>query len=73
MRETGIISKHQRHWIATKSPCFANNLFSSVGLTSTVAVLILLGIGYLVSLVILLLENLVFVYHKKILWKSKGS
>lgn len=64
MRETGIISKHQRHWMAQKPPCLSNALFTSIDFASTIASIEMLIIGYLLSIMILLLEILL---HRKIM------
>lgn len=62
MRETGIISKHQRHWNAQQPPCLSNALFSSIEISSTVASIELLIFGYSLTIVILLFE---IVWHRR--------
>lgn len=62
MRETGIISKHQRHWNAPQPPCLSNALFSSIEFGSTVASIELLFFGYSLAIFILIFE---IVWHKR--------
>lgn len=64
MRETGIISKHQRHWMAPKPACLSNALFTSIDFASTVASVELLVAGYSLAILILLLEIAV---HRRIM------
>lgn len=66
MKETGIISKHQRHWLAPKPPCLSDALFSSVNFTSTMGSITLLISGYLLALLILILELVHFYWGKDI-------
>lgn len=69
MRETGLIAKQQRHWMAPQPPCLADALFSSVDFASTMASVELLVLGYLLALIILPLEIAYFYLknkHKKL-------
>lgn len=65
MRETGIISKHQRHWMATKPPCLSNALFSNIEFASTIASVALLVVGYFLALNILIVEIISSFWWKK--------
>lgn len=56
MKETGLISKHQRYWLATKPQCLSDALFTSVNFTSTMGSITLLMSGYLLALLMLILE-----------------
>lgn len=64
MRETGIIAKHQHHWMAPKPPCLSDALFSSVDFESTMASVGLLIVGYSLAFMILLFE-IAYFYAKK--------
>lgn len=65
MREIGLIAKQQRHWMAPKPPCAQDALFSSVDFASTMASVELLVLGYLLALIILLLEIAYFYLKNK--------
>lgn len=73
MRETGIYSKIKRHWFGLKPPCQANALFSSVSIASTIASIIFLTIGYILSIIILIFENIIFYSQQRIQLKNKHA
>lgn len=65
MRETGVLSKHERHWVAEKPACLSNVLLTSVGFDYTAPLFFFLIIAYIISLIILILENIFYYYTKK--------
>lgn len=65
MKETGIIAKHQHHWMAPKPPCLSDALFSNVDFASTMASIGLLLIGYTLALMIFLVELIFHAYTQK--------
>lgn len=62
---SGIISKHQRHWMAPKPPCLSNAIFSSIGFSSTIAAVEFLILGYSLAIIILLFEIIWHSYVNK--------
>lgn len=66
MRETGIIAKHQHHWIATKPPCLSNALFSSIDFASTMGSIAILISGYSIAIFVLFMELVYFHISKNL-------
>ncbi|XP_055855568.1 ionotropic receptor 75a-like isoform X2 [Episyrphus balteatus] len=61
IRETGILSKHRRHWMKTKLSCFSNSILINVGLEYTGPLFAFLGMTYVLTMIILIFE---IGYHK---------
>lgn len=57
-REVGVLDGNHRRWIPGKPPCLGSLGFNSIGLTEVRAPLMMIAIGYVLSLIILALEML---------------
>lgn len=60
MRESGVLSKQERHWIAEKPPCLSNAIITSVGFDYTAPLFFFLIISYIFALIVMIFEN---VFH----------
>lgn len=69
--ETGIHSKHRRLWVRTHLCCFANNFVINVGMEYAGSLFILLMVGYLLVLIVFMLEVFWYRYamNKKMMAK----
>lgn len=57
MRETGVLSKQERHWVAQKPPCLSNTIVTSVGFDYTAPLFCLLLASYMTALIVMISEN----------------
>lgn len=66
IRETGIFSKHSKHWIIDRIPqCLSSSLFYSVGFDYLAGIFTILILFYLVATLFMICENIYF-YHGEI-------
>lgn len=65
MRETGVLSKHERHWVADKPACLSNAIITSVGFEYTAPLFFFLIISYITVLIIMILENICHYFRQK--------
>lgn len=63
MLETGIFSKHHRHWILKKPKCSFTSSYSSVGLEFMAGMITILTILYISTIGLMLCENIYFYYQ----------
>lgn len=56
MRETGVFSKHKRHWILSKPTCMSNAIVMSVGFDYVGSFFIFLLFAYAIAMIILAAE-----------------
>lgn len=65
MLETGIESKHRRHWFEKKPPCTAHNDLRSVTIEYAAPLFIIVAIGIGLSASILVVEILLDCFRRK--------
>lgn len=68
LRETGLAQRELRIWFGTKPKCVSgktvtDKLLVSVGIKDVSSLLVLLSIGFVVSLTLLLIEIIIHRYH----------
>lgn len=62
--ETGIFSKHYKHWIMKKPKCSYSSTFSSVGVEYLAGMFSILILMHLFSFGLMICENIHFYYNK---------